>query len=199
MVLDIWVKMLTPPENREKKLMERFLRARRIAIVRKYITKQSIVCDIGCGHEGYLLHSLSNNFAYGYGFDKEVVKSKVSNIKLINSDIEKQINLASNTIDVIFMLAVIEHLDNAEKLIEECCRMLKNGGKLVITTPTKSSKWLLELLAFKLKLLDAKNMAEHKHYFDRKEITSLLAVNGFKNVSVKTFQLGLNMLIVAQK
>jgi glycosyltransferase involved in cell wall biosynthesis len=42
--------------------------------------------------------------------------------------------------DVIFMLDVIEHIENDSKFICEARRVLKPGGKLVLTTPSKDIK-----------------------------------------------------------
>ena len=44
-----------------------------------------------------------------------------------------------NSFDEIDCFDVIEHVDNIPKVMEECCRILKNNGVMKITTPHFSS------------------------------------------------------------
>jgi SAM-dependent methyltransferase len=60
------------------------------------------------------------------------------------------------------MLAVAEHLDPAslEVLFTEVRRVLKPGGRLVVTTPAAWSDGLLKLMA-RLRLVSAEEIDEH--------------------------------------
>ena len=66
------------------------------------------------------------------------------------------------TFDCITLIEVIEHLDRSEAaaLLREISRMLKPGGKLVLTTPNYASAWpLIELLLNRLS--DVKYEEQH--------------------------------------
>ncbi len=74
---------------------------------------------------------------------KAPVKTKVGSIM--------EIPFSDNTFDYIVSSEVIEHTPDPKKSIKELCRVLKPGGKLVITTPNKF--WYFSIwIANKLKL-----------------------------------------------
>ena len=52
--------------------------------------------------------------------------------------------------DTIVLLAVIEHIEVSEVylIFDKFSKHLKKGGKILLTTPTPKSKWILELLAW---------------------------------------------------
>ena len=72
---------------------------------------------------------------------------------------------------------------------------LKRDGKIILTTSTPQSKWLLELLAG-LHILDKQNIEEHKHYWDQKDINDLAIKNGFNVMKYEKFQLGFNQFAI---
>lgn len=63
-------------------------------------------------------------------------KSALKNLKLIGCFAE-DIPLKSGTIDYIVANAILEHIPEEEKAIEEWKRLLKSGGKMFITVPLK--------------------------------------------------------------
>lgn len=99
--------------------------------------------------------------------------------------------------DTIVFLAVIEHIDVSEVylIFDKFSKHLKKRGKILITTPTPKSKWILELLAA-IGILDKQNIDEHKHYWDKKDIVDLANKNGFKVIEYKNFQLGFNQFVI---
>ncbi|MDA3855188.1 MAG: methyltransferase domain-containing protein [Candidatus Woesearchaeota archaeon] len=82
-------------------------------------------------------------------------------------DVSNMKNVKSNSIDIILAGELFEHVQEIEKGISECYRVLKKGGKLLITIPFlypihadpwdyqrwTNEKWKLELnkLGFKMK------------------------------------------------
>ena len=63
-------------------------------------------------------------------------KGEKENVELISMQTE---NLAfrDNTFDAVLMIEVLEHVFDDEKAISEIYRILKPGGKLIITAPNK--------------------------------------------------------------
>ena len=59
--------------------------------------------------------------------------------------------------DEIFMDNVLEHLDDVIKVVEECHRILKPGGRLRILVPYGKTDWALQ-------------DPTHKHYFTEKSM-----------------------------
>jgi 2-polyprenyl-3-methyl-5-hydroxy-6-metoxy-1,4-benzoquinol methylase len=100
--------------------------------------------------------------------------------------------------DCVLMIALLEHLENPEGLLKEIKKILKKNGTVIITTPTPLAKPILELLSFKLKLISETAIREHKHYFSKREIVSLLKKLGFSEVNHRFFEIGFNQIVIAK-
>jgi hypothetical protein len=70
-----------------------------------------------------------------------------------------------------------------------------------MTTPSASSKPILEFFAFTLKLINQEDIKDHKRYFGQEEIKKVLIDSGFKEKDIKVNKLifGLNSRVIAQK
>ena len=182
-----------------EKLFDILFRELRTLKVIKYVPTNSVLLDIGCGFNGNFIKKIGPKIKEGIGIDKIVNSKQIGNIKLINDHMDNTLPFDSNKFDCVTLIAVIEHLEYPEEILKECHRILNNGGKIIITTPSKKSKSILEFLAFRLKLINPGLIREHKYYFDKHEIKNLLEKVGFKSVVVKYFEFKYNILIVAHK
>ncbi len=106
------------------------------------------VVDLGCGRGEVVLHSASRG-AMAWGLDyateglrlaKMMVSSVVDDairarIGLQQADV-RRLPLGAETVDVVFMLDVVEHLhaDELAEALAEVQRVLRPGGKLVVHT-----------------------------------------------------------------
>jgi len=177
----------------------RYLRQKKII---SYIPDGSIICDIGCGKKAYFLKKVSSLIRFGFGFDKNILPYKDSKLELRNINLEEaSLFLKKNSIDIVTMMAVLEHLNNPQNILKEIFRILKPGGFLILTTPTPKAKPVLDFLAFKLKIINKNDISEHKNYFFPEEIKNLLVRNGFNKEKIKYryFEFGFNILLLAQK
>lgn len=182
-----------------EELLEPFLRRMRIQKVKKYIPNDAILCDIGCGFNAKFLHEIVPYIKKGIGIDKKVDNLKSDKIELIKTKLEKELPLPSNYVDCITLLAVVEHLDYPNQMLTECYRILKSGGVLILTTPTPSSRPILEFLSYKLNIVSKVEISDHKNYFSNEQLVQLLEGYRFRTAVAKTFQFGLNNFIVAIK
>jgi len=173
----------------------------RLSATGKYIARDDVVLDFGCGVQNYLLNWGKDKFRFGYGLDYDVKDCQKGNIKLLNYRFEGKLPFEKNFFDKVFLLAVLEHIEekNAGGLFSEFSRVLKAGGRLVITIPTLRGKAALELLALKLRILSFEEISDHKHYYNKGEIADLGSAYGLKMVEAKIFQLGMNSLYVLEK
>ena len=88
--------------------------------------KDLVICDIGCGIEGKFLSSISDKIAYGYGFDMKTEDRKFGNIELKQvDDLHDGILLPDNSVDLVFLIAVLEHLSDPRQILKEIQRILK--------------------------------------------------------------------------
>lgn len=99
--------------------------------------------------------------------------------------------------NTIVSLAVIEHINVLDvfKIFKKFKTILNKGGKIFITTPAKRAKPVIELMAF-IGIIDKGNIAEHKHYWNKKEIYNLAKNSGFTVKKYKKFQMGFNQLAI---
>lgn len=99
--------------------------------------------------------------------------------------------------DTIVLLAVIEHLEveEAYEIFHNFHDHLRKDGHIVITTPSRFSKYILEFLGW-LNLLDKNNLSEHKHYWNQSDFEHLAARLKYKIDHFQYFQFGLNQLLI---
>ncbi len=182
-------------------LLDKFISKYRLSVAAKYIERDDLVLDLGCGVQHYLLTSGKDKFRLGYGLDYDIEDSQEGNINLLNYKYQGSLPLKENFFNKVFLLAVLEHIEenNVQPLFLEFFRILKKNGRLIITTPTPRAKRILEFLAFKLRVITPEEVTDHKHYYVAKEILDLAKVNGLNVINFKLFQFGLNSLYVLEK
>ena len=134
-------------ERRKYDLERRYPSLAMIAetLVKKY--KPTMSLDIGCA-KGYLVLALRKLGVDAYGIDvsKYAISCSPEEVRgfLINSDVDfGDLPFKKNTLDLVTGLEVIEHLQNNNHVISEIKRVLKNGGILLLATPTSKSLDLL--------------------------------------------------------
>lgn len=76
--------------------------------------------------------------------------------------------------DIVMMLAVLEHLHHPESMLQEIARVLKPSGAAIITVPSHAAKPVLEFLAFRLHIVSEAEIADHKRYFNRRDLEQIL-------------------------
>jgi SAM-dependent methyltransferase len=94
------------------------------------------VLDIGCGRTAPNLSQLIGKAEKLYGID--VVDFTVDNpaMQLFPNDVRDMKDIPSNSVDLAYSRAVMEHLENPERAYAEIARVLKPGGVYVFTTPS---------------------------------------------------------------
>jgi len=181
-------------------LLDRFIAFLRFSKVKKYVEKDTVLCDIGCGFNGAFLLSLMGRIKEGYGFDRKVSEYSEANIHLAEvENLENGIPMGDDSVDAATLLALLEHLNNPHLVIKDVYRILKPGGRIALTTPTPLAKPVLEFLAFKLNIISKEEISDHKHYFTPEEISNLLQSIGFGDIKVRKFQFGFNQIAFAIK
>ena len=103
----------------------------------KYINGD--VLELGCG-EGRGIDIILKKSKSFTAIDKisevtERLSRKYKNEKFISSSFPPLINIEDNSFDTIVTFQVIEHINNDNLFVEEIYRILRPGGKALITTP----------------------------------------------------------------
>src|SRR3989344_3040912 len=116
-------------------IFDRLLRWLRCKKVIRHIPKDSVVCDIGCGEKCLFLKNISNLIKKGIGFDEEAEDYADLKLEIKKYQISELIPLKDESCDIVTMMAVLEHLSKPQEILNESWRILRNGGKLILTTP----------------------------------------------------------------
>ena len=152
--------------------------------------------DAGCGL-GYFLLRMQSSGAELHGIDVSpesvtFVKQHITEHAKVG-DVEN-IPYPDNTFDKVLFCEVIEHVEDDEKVLREIRRVLKPGGRVVITTPS--------LKGFrahsKLKQLGHHHGGEY-HYRDGympEDLEKKLTDNGYKHVETRQAIFMLSELIM---
>ena len=196
----------------EEEFFEPILRLIRFSQAIGYIEKNRplIFLDLGCGPKIPFYFFAKKNkviFKKYIGIDPLIDKNLINkfinrgNILILDQSLIKKIPLPSLSVDYIVAFAFLEHIENPDDIIKEALRILKPGGKIILTAPTPKAKKILEFLSFKLKLVSPREIAEHKNYFTKEDLFSLILKN--KKIDLKIihhyFEFGLNNLLVIIK
>lgn len=182
--------------------LETILRLLRYRKVAKFIPIDALVLDIGCGYEGDLLRKLSPIISKGVGIDLSVTKDIIrKNIFLKKCSADKKLPFPDNQFNIVAALALIEHVNDPKKFLSESLRVLKKGGVLLLTTPSRTSKPILEFLAFKVGAISKREIEDHKKYYTKSSLYKELTKAGFEKdkIIITSFELGLNLFAKTTK
>lgn len=91
-----------------------------------------ILLDVGCGEKPYS-HLTKSYVDQHIGLDHESTMHEKSNINLFGTAYD--IPVEDRYFDTILCTAVLEHLENPDRAINEASRVLKNGGYAIYTVP----------------------------------------------------------------
>jgi SAM-dependent methyltransferase len=154
----------------------------------KYLPINGTILDAGCGY-------------FTYADSLKRYNNKIVCVDILNLDASQaQKNyffLASveylpfkdNSIDFIYSLSVIQLIKDDVGVISEFCRVLKPGGKLLFTVPTKRSifKLIRELEIRRGVYRSPEFNVKHYHYYNRSDIENL-ASGRFKLIEIYGYE-----------
>ncbi len=150
------------------------------------------VLDVGAGSGGFLLllPPAWRRVAVDSPLNAELAKRR--GIDSVGLDLENEdLPLESNTFDLVTLLEVIEHIRNKRHVVSEIYRVLKENGRLLVTTPDAGMAvwglrdWILDSpvigkLVFRLRTGRFPNHLDlHKGCLSEDELTDLLRAEGF--------------------
>lgn len=149
----------------------------------RFIGKNKIVLDVGCadGEMGGIIRN-AGNYVIGLDIQKEYLE-KAKNIydELILSNATK-LPFEENAFDAVFAGEFIEHLneEDFDKFLTEVKKILKKGGKFILTTPNPNS------LRMKLmgKTKRDQEVGPHLKVYSTKDIKDKLNGFGFKTKKI---------------
>jgi SAM-dependent methyltransferase len=162
------------------------------------------VLELGCGYRAAQLIALGPKLKRGVGVDFQIAPElrSLESFTFHEGTIEEAVpKLESESLDVVMLISVLEHLGEPDAVIQAAWRLLRPSGLLLINVPTWLGKRFLEFSAFRLGLSPKVEMDDHKMYYGKRDLWPLLVRSGFKpsQIRLRYHKFGLNLFAVAQK
>jgi SAM-dependent methyltransferase len=180
-------------------LVENLIHALRYREVRPHLAPCENLLDLGCGAEYRFLrrfHGLARN---SFGMDLEAPDSATGNLRLSRGDITRRLPFGDASMDVVTVLAVLEHLTDPTSVLREVHRVLRPGGRVIVTTPSALGIRVHDVLR-RLRLIRDVEEGEHQDFDMTKErLESWARGVGLEVRTAYAFECRLNLLVVAVK
>ena len=162
---------------------------------KNFSLKDKIILDFGCGSNFSQIKKVYNQCKEVTLVDRITDNFKDGKYNFINYDNDLNIlknNIANSHYDIIILSAVIEHLDYPEHILNILKTKLNDTGVIFLTAPGKKSQPLLEFMAYKLGIINADLIREHKRYYDKNEYILLSQKTNMNIKKFYHFELGMN-------
>ncbi len=159
---------------------------------------QGRLLDVGCG-DGYFIFMAKDKFKECYGVDvsplrieraKEGSKERSDgdDFHFYECDVDEGLPFSNSFFDAVSCIAVLEHVFNPPRVLDEIRRVLKQGGTFIVQVPNIA--WIpyrIQLLFGKLPRSGGVYFGadwEHLHEFTKSTLCELLTKKGFEISSV---------------
>ncbi len=157
--------------------------------------KNEVILDAGCG-DGTLALKIAKKSKLVYAVDisksafKKNKKIAPKNLFFEKGNIEK-LRFKDNTFDKIVCVETLEHLINPNKALNEFYRILKKGGRIVVTYPTIDETIVAKIEKF-FGIRDKTPVSEHLTEWDYNKVIKEIRKKKFKFIKAKgiVFDLG---------
>lgn len=183
--------------------MELLTRRIRYYYAKKYLPKKSegTILDLGCGLRALFLREVRFRRKIGIENDRaDFTYQPAPNMTLLHGDVTKKFPVDSSSVDYVTTIAVVEHIDQKDLpgMFKEIYRVLKKGGRFVMTAPTPRSVAPLRFFS-QFHLINLEELHEHKDTYNPLVVVRILRELGFHDVTLRYFEFKMNSLITAVK
>ena len=162
-----------------------------------YSTIDRMLLDVGCGF-GFFLEAVREDFRCVRGVELSEPQRAfaIGSLGLDVLDGEAaSILLADESVDLVTMLDVLEHLPDPQGGLREARRVLTPGGLLVIVTPNPESL-TARLLGHRWVYYTP---PEHLHLFPPRSLVGLMGREGFEVLGVRTDSLLIHHILEVRR
>lgn len=149
----------------------------------EHLRKTNKLLDIGVGNAFFAEIAIKRGWnVYGTELTDETLKiARQKGVKMSKGKLE-DLPLEAGSFDLVVCIEVIEHVPFPKAFVAKIHQLLRNGGKVYLSTPNFDS-----LLRRRLKgQYDVISYPNHLSYFTAKTLKSLFASQGFSKQSLVT-------------
>ncbi|MGD2090364.1 MAG: methyltransferase domain-containing protein [Candidatus Aminicenantes bacterium] len=149
-------------------------------VASKYIKPGMRVLEVGCAR-GDFINKLSRKGAICTGLEfnkKAIMKGQDKGVKILEESIQEHAENYTNFYDIVCSFQVMEHIPVVRSFIESKLKVLKKGGKLIISVPNNDST-----LDFENSLLNLP--PHHLGLWNRESLLSIEMIYKLKLIDLK--------------
>ncbi len=148
--------------------------------------------DVGCG-EKHLVNAYEGE---GLGVDVH----QWGEVDIVVSDTSK-LPFEADRFDTVTIIAALNHIRNRLEVLVECCRVLKPGGRLILTMlpPRISAIWHRLRRRWDADQTERGMQAGEVYGLTKLQVAELLEKAGFRILSERRFMLGMNRITIAER
>jgi 2-polyprenyl-3-methyl-5-hydroxy-6-metoxy-1,4-benzoquinol methylase len=160
------------------------------------------VLDIGCG-EGFMAEKITAQGNRVVGIDVLSRPARESVFEdYVCADLSHGMGkaieqLPEKSFDKILLMDVLEHLVRPEQLLQDCQKLLKSSGQLLVSVPNVANLTVRLSLTFGKFAYTDRGILDKTHlrFFTRKTIRLMLEANGFEVIKQKMTVVPLELIL----
>lgn len=175
-----------------------FLKNQRFIHVGQEIKDNSSILDVGCGSGEFkvYLNKIRSGIQY-YGVDIKKFWEDDDHLIVANLMTEIPKELENRKFDYITALALIEHIPEPERLIEQSKKLLKKNGRIIITTPHPIGRIIHDTGA-RLGVFSNSASEEHEDFLDKNDFLKFAKKYSLKLIKYQRFLMGFNQIVILE-
>lgn len=162
---------------------------RRLARARRLLgdaAAQPRLLDVGCSRGDFVAVAAQLGFAAeGVEPAPQIAEAARAAGRTVHTGLLEEQNFPAEYFDVVSLFEVIEHLRAPMPLIEECRRILRPGGILIISTGNTAS-WTVRAMKARWDYFQVEKDAGHVSFFNPGSMALLAARAGFEVAALST-------------
>lgn len=148
--------------------------------------EQIRLLDVGCSAGAFLHAAVRLGFqAQGVEPAPKAAATALAAGLNVRQGLLHEAGYADGQFDAVTLLEVIEHLQHPGELLQECRRILRPGGIMMIGTGNAAS-WSMAAMGAKWEYLDIAKHGGHVSFFTPDSLATLAQHNGFSVAAVRT-------------
>ncbi len=157
-------------------------------IIVSKIKEGDVVLEIGCSTGNTLgkVQKITKVKSFGVDISSESIKQITDpSLEAVTVDLDKELlPYLDKKFDVVFSSHTIEHIIDTHKLMEESRRVLKDGGKLIVSCPNINTplSWIIQIFLDLTPKGASRPYSAHYRDFSLKILCKTLELHGFKIV-----------------
>ena len=145
----------------------------------------ALILDVGCGVGGTALAVARQSRVIGLVYSEADLRlansMQTTTVRFVRGRAE-ELPLTNESVDVAICLEVLEHLPDDRAALTELHRVLRAGGRLIVSVPSN------------FYFREYRELIGHHRHYDREQLSELLAATGFRILSYIDNQPRLQML-----